>query len=74
MRGQFHAGLQRLNANAKGAGGKVMRALILRGAPDPASGEITDKGYINQALARERRAFEVERLFARPADPDILTF
>jgi feruloyl-CoA synthase len=51
-----------------------VRALILPGAPDPASGEITDKGYINQALARERRAFEAERLFADPADPDILTF
>jgi len=74
VREAIRAGLERLNANARGGGGRVMRALILQDAPDPASGEITDKGYINQALARERRAFEVERLFASPADPDILTF
>ena len=48
----------------KGAGGKVARALILDGAPDVHSGEITDKGYINQALARARRAADLERLFA----------
>jgi feruloyl-CoA synthase len=66
------AGLERLNASAKGGGGRVARALILEGAPDPASGEITDKGYINQALARERRAFEVERLFAEVPDADVL--
>ena len=67
-------GLARLNAGAKGSGGRVARALILDGQPDPASGEITDKGYINQALARERRAAQVMRLFAASPDPDILTF
>jgi feruloyl-CoA synthase len=74
VREAIRAGLEGLNARAKGSGGRVLRALILPGSPDVASGEITDKGYINQALARERRAFEVERLFANPADPDILTF
>ena len=52
----------------------MARALILDGQPDPASGEITDKGYINQALARERRAADVARLFAADPDPDILSF
>jgi feruloyl-CoA synthase len=46
----------------------VRRALLLDGAPDPGSGEITDKGYLNQAVARDRRAADVERLFA--AEPD----
>jgi len=74
VRDAIRVGLEGLNARAAGSGGRVLRALILPGSPDVASGEITDKGYINQALARERRAFEVERLFANPADPDILTF
>jgi feruloyl-CoA synthase len=66
------AGLARLNAAAGGSGGKVARALILDAPPDPLSGEITDKGYINQALARSRRPAEVERLFATPPDADVI--
>jgi feruloyl-CoA synthase len=46
--------------------------LILDGAPDVHSGEITDKGYINQALARARRAADVERLFAQPPGDGVL--
>lgn len=68
------AGLARLNGSAKGGGGKVVRALILDGAPDAASGELTDKGYINQALARERRPTELARLFAETPDGEILVF
>jgi feruloyl-CoA synthase len=62
------AGLAKLNAAARGAGGKVARALILDAPPEPLSGEITDKGYINQGLARARRPAEIERLFAEPPD------
>ncbi|MBI1686190.1 feruloyl-CoA synthase [Caulobacter hibisci] len=68
------AGLERFNAGGKGGTGKVARALILPGAPDAASGELTDKGYINQALARERRPVEIERLFAAAPDEDVMVF
>ncbi len=74
LKAEVKAGLERLNAAAKGAGGKVARALILDGVPDPHSGEITDKGYINQALARSRRASELERMFAQTPDTSILVF
>jgi feruloyl-CoA synthase len=63
-----------MNAETRGGGGKVARALILDGPPDPASGEITDKGYINQAMARGRRPAEVARLFAASPDADVLVF
>jgi feruloyl-CoA synthase len=66
-------GLSRMNVAAKG-GGKVARALILDGAPDAASGELTDKGYINQALARDRRPGELERLFADAPDDGVMVF
>jgi feruloyl-CoA synthase len=72
MRAAVRSGLERLNAAAGGSGGKVARALILDAAPDPLSGEITDKGYINQALARSRRSAELERLFAVEPDPDVI--
>ena len=73
VRAAIRAGLERLNGLAKG-GGKVIRALILDGAPDAASGELTDKGYINQAMARERRPAEIERLFADEPDEGVFVF
>jgi feruloyl-CoA synthase len=42
------------------------RALLLPDAPSMAAGEITDKGYINQRLVLQRRAAEIERLYAVP--------
>lgn len=73
VRAAIVEGLARLNAASKG-GGKVARALILAGAPDAASGELTDKGYINQALARDRRPAELDRLFAERPDTDVISF
>jgi feruloyl-CoA synthase len=59
---------------ARGGSGRVARALIVEGQPDAASGELTDKGYINQALARERRAGDVERLYATPLAEGVIEF
>ena len=67
-------GLEAFNAKARGSGGRVARALVLPDAPDPVSGEITDKGYIAQALARQRRADAIERLFADPPSSDVMVF
>jgi feruloyl-CoA synthase len=68
------AGLAAFNGRAKGSGGRVARALVLPDAPDASSGEITDKGYIAQSLARTRRAEAVDRLFADPAPSDVMEF
>ncbi|HEY8616745.1 feruloyl-CoA synthase [Phenylobacterium sp.] len=68
------AGLARFNGKAKGSGGRVARALVLPEPPDPHSGEITDKGYIAQSLARARHAAAVQRLFADPPSPDVMVF
>lgn len=62
------AGIERFNAAAKGSGGKVARALVLETAPDPHAGEITDKGYIAQPIARTLRAAAAERLFSDASD------
>lgn len=69
---EVRRGLQQVNAKARGVGARVGRALILDGPPDPNTGEITDKGYIAQALARAVRAAEVERLFANPPKSDVI--
>ena len=74
VREAIRSGLAKMNAAARGGGGKIWRALILDGAPDAASGELTDKGYINQALARDRRPAEVARLFAETPDDGVMVF
>jgi feruloyl-CoA synthase len=40
--------------------------------PSIDANEITDKGYVNQRLALERRAADVERLFARDPDAEVI--
>jgi feruloyl-CoA synthase len=50
-----------------------MRILILSEAPSIDANEITDKGYINQRLALERRRADVERLFRSIPDDDVIT-
>jgi feruloyl-CoA synthase len=74
VREAVRAGLERLNADAAGGSNRIARALILPDAPDAHSGEVTDKGYINQTLARRRRAADVARLFANPPDPAVIVF
>lgn len=68
------AGLSAYNARAKGSGGRIARALVLPEGPDAAAGEITDKGYIAQSLARTRHAPAIARLFADPVPPDVMEF
>ena len=60
------------NAEHQGSSERIARVLLLADAPSIDSNEITDKGYINQRLALERRAAEVERLYAAQADADVI--
>ena len=46
--------------------------LLLGDAPSIDANEITDKGYINQRLALERRASDVARLYAVTPDPGVI--
>jgi feruloyl-CoA synthase len=68
------AGITAFNARAKGSGGRIARAFVLPHGPDAAAGEITDKGYIAQSLARTRHAATIARLFADPAPSDVMEF
>jgi feruloyl-CoA synthase len=74
VRAAIAAGLARHNAQAASASGRVGRALILADDPHAHSGEVTDKGYINQTLARRRRADAIARLFATTPEPEVMAF
>ncbi len=73
VRAQVQAALARIKAEGAGSAHTPTRVLLLPDAPSMAAGEITDKGYINQRLTLQRRAAEVEALYARPADARVIT-
>lgn len=52
----------------------IARALILKEPPSAEHGEITDKGYLNQRLIRDRRSDCVELLHQRTKSPEIISF
>ena len=63
-RARIAEALRTLAAEGGGSSTRPARALILAEAPSIDSGEITDKGYLNQRAVLERRAALVEQLYA----------
>ena len=51
---------------------KIIRALVMTAPPTIDSGEITDKGYINQRAVIECRAELIDRLYDPAGDQDVL--
>jgi len=72
LRGHVQAGLRALKAEGGGSSQVPSVALLLPDAPNMAAGEITDKAYLNQRLTLQRRASDVEALYAAPADPRVI--
>jgi len=58
--------LARHNAAQRGSSMRIGRVILLVEPPNVDANEITDKGYINQRSALERRAEDVARLYAEP--------
>jgi feruloyl-CoA synthase len=64
--------LDRLAKESKGSSMRVARALVLAEPPSIDSGEITDKGSINQRAVLQRRAALVESLYTEPPAAEVL--
>jgi feruloyl-CoA synthase len=58
--------------SSQGGSTYAARAILLEEPPSIDSGEITDKGYINQRAVLERRSDLVMRLYADPADDNVI--
>ena len=66
-------GLAAHNAAAAGASSRsIVRVLLLTEPPSIDGNELTDKGYINQRAGLDRRAAEVQRLYADPPAADVI--
>ena len=72
LREHLKQALTELNQDS-GSASRIERLLLLETPPSLDAGEITDKGYLNQRRCLETRAAEVVRLYANPADPDVIT-
>ena len=72
VREHVQAGLRALKAEGGGSSQVPSVALILPDPPNMAAGEITDKAYLNQRLTLQRRAADVEALYATPADARVI--
>ncbi|MGV8998309.1 MAG: AMP-binding protein [Parvibaculaceae bacterium] len=65
-------GMRAHNKQNPGSSTRVERALLMTEPPSVDGGELTDKGYINQAVALGRRADLVKKLYAEPAGNDVV--
>jgi feruloyl-CoA synthase len=72
LRERLAQALGRVNEGA-GSAMRIERLLLLEAPPSLDAGEITDKGYLNQRRCLECRAAEVERLYADPPPPVVIT-
>jgi feruloyl-CoA synthase len=72
VRDHVSAAIVRWNAAHPESSTRIVRALLLTEPPSIDAGEITDKGYINQLAALDRRAALVARLFAVEPAPDVI--
>jgi feruloyl-CoA synthase len=72
VRKHVEAGIARWNTEHPGSSERIAHVLLLPDAPSIDGNEITDKGYINQRLALERRKADVQRLYAAADDADVI--
>jgi feruloyl-CoA synthase len=72
VRAAVAAGLEAMRGAGGGSSTHAARALLLREPPSVDGGEITDKGYLNQAAVLRRRAALAAQLHAVPADPEVI--
>jgi feruloyl-CoA synthase len=69
---RVRAGLGAHNRAQGGSSTRITRALLMLEPPSIDGNELTDKGYINQRAALERRANLVETLYADPPDASVI--
>ena len=60
------------NVQSGGSSMRISRVMLMTEPPSIDGNELTDKGYINQRAALERRNALVERLYAASPDEDVI--
>ncbi|TAK52043.1 MAG: acyl-CoA synthetase [Gammaproteobacteria bacterium] len=74
LQARLRAAIEAHNRAHPGASQRVARMAFLRQPPSLELGEVSDKGTVNQAAARQRRQAELAGLYADPPDATVLSF
>jgi feruloyl-CoA synthase len=72
VRSHVRDGLRTNNAAHPGGSFRIQRVLLMDEPPSIDGNELTDKGYINQRAALQRRAPLVARLYAAQPDAEVI--
>jgi len=59
-------------AQATGSSNRIVRAMLLGDLPSIDSGEITDKGSLNQRAILKNRTADIAALYADPPPSDVI--
>lgn len=70
--GEIEARLRAFNGAQHGGAARIKRALLLKDPPSANAHEISDKGTINRRAVIDRRASEVDRLYADAPDEGVM--
>ncbi len=68
----FERALARHNDQWPGSSTAIRYAVIMRDALDPETGEVNDKGHLVQRRTLQNRAADVDRLYAKRPDRDVI--
>lgn len=74
LRALLHARIEQHNRSHAGPSQRVGRLAVLTEPPNAAHYELSDKGTVNQAAARQHRAADVATLYADPPGAAVLAF
>ena len=66
------AGIEAHNRQHPNAASRIARVILQATPPQADSGEITEKGYINQNKAQQLRAEDVDKLYAARSSGDVI--
>jgi feruloyl-CoA synthase len=64
--------LQEHNRTATGSSQRIGRFAFLTEPPNAEAHEVSDKGTINQSIAKQRRHADIDALYATPAGPSVI--
>jgi feruloyl-CoA synthase len=69
---RIRRGLAQYNAENPGSSTRICRVILMPEPPSIDANEITDKGYVNQGAALERRAGLVKHLYQNPPEAEVI--
>ena len=72
VRNHIQQALNRFKEKSTGSSNRILRVMVMKEAASLQTGEMTDKGSVNQGSVLSRRADLVEDLYEEPPGPEVI--